>query len=79
MNNITELFDRLLEQSGSIDMAESDFRHMMADDTTLRQQYQIWCEEQGYSEQHGFIDYCTDYIDRRENGWYIFQTDYEDI
>ena len=78
MLDITELFDSLLEQTGSIDMAESDFKRMLVDDSSLRRRYKEWCMENDTTERYGFLDFCKERLERQDDGWGIFQED-EDL
>lgn len=68
-DDITKLFDQLLDQSGSIDIAESEFKRLVAEDAELRDCYRQWCDEMGTSEKNGFIDYCDDLRDERDSVW----------
>ena len=78
MHDITELFDSLLEQTGSIDMAESDFKRMLVDDSSLRRRYKEWGMENDTTERSGFLAFCKDRLERQDAGWGIFQED-EDL
>lgn len=39
MNDITQLFNSLLEQYGSIDIAEAEFKKMLTEDDSLHEEY----------------------------------------
>ncbi|MDE6266409.1 MAG: hypothetical protein K2M07_03555 [Muribaculaceae bacterium] len=69
MNDLTELFDRIILQSDALDMAISEFKRMIADDAEFKQQYKQWCEEEGYSERTGFKEYAENFIREREEKW----------
>lgn len=69
MNDITELFNDLLEQSGSVDIAEAEFKKMIHEDTGLREVYREWCHAVGSTEKRGFFDYCDDYMDSQDSIW----------
>jgi len=69
MIEITEIFDTVLRQQQSLDVAESEFRRMLVDDENLRQTYRRWCAEQDTSEKRGFIDYCRQRIEEEESCW----------
>lgn len=66
-NDITELFRSLIEQNGSIDVAESEFKKMIAEDDGLRAQYREYCDEVGSSERRGFLDFAEDYMDSQQS------------
>ena len=66
---ITEYFERLLEQTGSIDMAEAEFKRAIADDAELHALYREWCHENGSSERNGFLDYCDEYMESQDSKW----------
>lgn len=78
MDNLTELFDSIMEQAGSLDMAESDFKRMLIDDPVLHRTYRQWCYEQGTTERYGFMEYGREHMEHRNGGWNIFQED-EDL
>lgn len=66
---ITEYFERLLEQTGSIDMAEAEFKRAIADDAELHALYREWCHENGSSERNGFLDFCDEYMESQDSKW----------
>ena len=66
---ITEYFERLLEQTGSIDIAEAEFKRAIADDAELHALYREWCHENGSSERNGFLDYCDEYMESQDSKW----------
>lgn len=69
MNNITQLFNSLLAQYGSIDIAENEFKKMIAEDDILKEEYEEWCHAVGSSEKNGFLDYCEDYMRSQDSVW----------
>lgn len=69
MNDITQLFNSLLAQYGSIDIAENEFKKMIAEDDILKEEYEEWCHAVGSSEKNGFLDYCEDYMRSQDSVW----------
>ena len=69
MNNVNEFIEELLTQHRSVEIAESEFRRMLADDDHLRQEYREWCDEYGYTEKHGFRDFCDEYLESQDSIW----------
>lgn len=67
--DITEYFVSLIESSGAIDVAEAEFKRIVADDNDLRELYRQWCADTGTSERHGFSDFATEYMGNREEVW----------
>ena len=63
MNDITQLFNSLLQQYGSIDIAEAEFKKL------LQEEYSEWCHAVGSTEKRGFLDYCEEYIDSQNSVW----------
>lgn len=57
---LTDLFDAVIEQTGSFDIAEADFKRMVAEDADLKARYRQWCHDMGTSERRGFADYCEE-------------------
>ncbi len=69
MNDITQVFQQVLSQAGSVDIAEAEFKKMMHEDHELRKMYRDWCHEVGSSEKNGFFDYCDEYMDSQDSIW----------
>lgn len=69
--DITELFEQLISQSGQIDIARAEFQRLINDDRQLLLQYRQWCQNQGTTERFGFRDYCEEYLDNESE---IFDT-----
>lgn len=69
MDDITHFFTRLIQQSLSIDIAEAEFKRLLADDEELRNEYSEWCASTGVSERHGFRNFCEDYMDSQNDVW----------
>lgn len=75
--DITQYFDRLLEQTGSVDIAEAEFKRAIADDAELHRQYREWCHENGSTERNGFMDYCEEFMESQDSKWDTL-SDYDD-
>ena len=75
--DITQYFDQLLQQTGSVDIAEAEFKRAIADDSVLHAAYREWCHEQGSSERRGFLDYCDEYLASQDSKWDSL-SDYDD-
>ena len=69
MEDITTLFVEILQQAGSVDVAESEFKKLIGEDDGLHRQYREWCHEVGNTERRGFIDFCEEYLSDRESVW----------
>ncbi len=76
MDNFTDLFDDLLRSCGSVDIAEAEFKRMIADSPDLRAEYRAWCHETGHTERRGFLDYAEEYLDSQDSVWDTL-TDYD--
>ncbi len=68
-NDITQFFISLIESHGSLDVAEAEFKRIIADDPELKNAYKQWCEETGVSERHGFSDFGEEFLESRESKW----------
>ncbi|MBD5276165.1 MAG: hypothetical protein HDR90_00585 [Bacteroides sp.] len=75
--DITQYFEQILQQAGSIDIAEAEFKRAIADDRELHTLYREWCRDNGSTERRGFLDYCEEYLDS-QNGLLDTLTDYDD-
>ena len=69
MEDITVFFSQLIEQSKSLDIAEAEFKRLLAEDADLQREYSEWCNAVGSSERHGFRDFCEEYMDSQDNIW----------
>ena len=67
--DITEYFNYLISQTGSIDMAEAEFKRAIAEDNELHTIYREWCHENGSSERNGFLDFCDEYMESQDSKW----------
>jgi hypothetical protein len=69
MNDITNVFNSLLEQYGSIDIAEIEFKKLISEDEIMLDEYREWCHAVGSSEKNGFLDYCEEYKQSQDSVW----------
>ena len=67
--NLTDFFVQLLESSRRVDLAEAEFKRMLADDDDLRHAYKEWCQENGHTLRNGFTDFAEEYYGDREDNW----------
>ena len=77
MNDITELFIKLIDEHDSIDIAEDVFKKSLVDDRELKAGYAEWCHAVGSSEKRGFRDWAEEYVDSRHS-MYESLSDYDD-
>lgn len=77
MNEITDIFEQYINQYGSYDIAESQFKKDAADDPELRATYREWCHEVGSSEKNGFRDFCDEHSQGINDMWNAL-SDYDD-
>ena len=77
IEDITEYFINIINQTQSIDMAEAEFKRNMAEDDDLRNAYRDWCHEVGSTEKKGFLDFCDEYVDSCNEVWDSL-TDYDE-
>ena len=69
MMDITQIFNSLLDQYGSVDIAEAEFKKMLHEDENLQNDYSEWCHAVGSTEKRGFLDYCEEYLDSQNSVW----------
>lgn len=69
MEDITQYFTQLIEQCKSIDIAESEFKRLIAEDADLKNEYSEWCISVGTTERRGFRDFCEEYMESQDNIW----------
>lgn len=78
MIDITAIFTQYLEQYDSVDIAESEFKRDMHEDAELKNAYREWCHEVGSSEKKGFLDFCEEYLDNKNDIWDSLSSDYDE-
>lgn len=78
MEDITEFFNQMLKQYGSVDIAEAEFKKQVHEDADLRQRYREWCHDVGSTEKNGFMDYCEEYLDSQDSIWDNLKDEYYD-
>lgn len=69
LDDITEIFRTVLAEAGSVDIADSEFKRMLADDPDLRTKYQEYCHDSGSSERRGFLDFCDEVMAEQDDVW----------
>lgn len=69
MEDITEYFISLLHQHQSVDIAEAEFKRAIAADDAFRAEYRRWCHQVGDSEKNGFVNFCREYLEERNEVW----------
>lgn len=72
MNDIAKLLHSLIEQHRSSDIAESEFKRMLNEDLELKEIYNNWCDENGYSPRNGYKEYIQEIFDSQESIWDSF-------
>ena len=77
MEDITVFFTQLIEQSKSLDIAEAEFKRLLAGDADLQHEYSEWCQAVGSSERRGFRDLGEEYMESQDNIWNHL-TDYDE-
>lgn len=78
MEDIRDYFNSLLQQYGSVDIAESEFKREIHEDHDLRELYREYCHEVGSSEKNGFFDYCEEYLETQNTVWDNLKDEYDD-
>lgn len=68
-NDITIIFDDIIKQYRTLDLAEEMFRSMMEDDKQLEADYQEWCDTMGVSGRKGFAYYYEEYLEQQDSVW----------
>ena len=76
-DQFTQFIINLIEEHHGSDLAEAEFKRILADDTELRDQYREWCDERGYVMRNGFRDFADEYSAERDSIWDTLE-DYDD-
>lgn len=77
MKPITEIFVEYLDNYGSVDIAESEFKKNIHENPDLKAAYRQWCSDEGSSEKNGFFDFAEQYLSDRNEVWDSL-TDYDE-
>lgn len=77
MKSITEIFVEYLDNYGSVDIAESEFKKNIHENPELKAAYRQWCSDEGSSEKNGFFDFAEGYLSNQNEVWDSL-TDYDD-
>lgn len=77
MKSITEIFVEYLDNYGSVDIAESEFKKNIHETPELKAAYRQWCSDEGSSEKNGFFDFAEEYLSNQNEVWDSL-TDYDD-
>ncbi len=75
MIDIIEVFQQILSHNRTIDVADSEFKKMIYEDDEIKIAYKQWCQEEGYTEKYGFIEFCQAYFDEEESRWDILNNE----
>lgn len=76
MDELIQIFDNIINQTGSFDVAEAEFKRQINENPELRKLYREWCHEVGSTEKRGFLDYCEEYLENQNDIWQSLQ-DYD--
>ncbi len=77
MEELTNMFVELLRAYGSVDLAEAEFKRIILDDAQLHETYHTWCDENGYTERNGFLDFAEEYIANQNSVWDSLADEYD--
>lgn len=77
MDELLTTFEQVLKANVSVDIAESEFKRMLADDDELHEAYHEWCVENGHTERHGFLDWAEEYIANQNSVWDTLNDEYD--
>ena len=72
MADIEELLRSLIDQHRSIDIVESEFKRILNEDKTIKDDYTAWCEEEGYSYRKGYHEFIQQFFDSENSIWNSF-------
>ena len=76
-DQFTQFIINLIEEHHGSDLAEAEFKRILADDTELRDQYREWSDERAKAMRNGFRDFADEYSAERDSIWDSLE-DYDD-
>ncbi len=77
MAEIEEILATYIQNHGSVDIAEHEFKKALSEDSKLKKDYRSWCDEMGYTERHGFREFAAEYLENIDSVWDSL-TDYDE-
>lgn len=77
MENLEDYFIQILNEHRSVDVADSEFKKIIGEDSELHKLYREWCHEYGHTERNGFREFCEEYRDNEDTVWDSL-TDYDE-
>lgn len=69
MNDISEILRALLDQFARTSEVEREFANMMNNDSQLKEDYELWCDELGYDRKTGYQDFIDEQMRDRDEFW----------
>ncbi len=72
-DDITMVFEELIKQYHTLDMAEEMFRAQLEEDERLAEDYKEWCDTLGISERKGFASFYEEYMELQGSIWDSFK------
>lgn len=79
MNTFEDFLDGIIRQYDSLDISEHEFRKLLQEDPELREEYKVWCEENGFRERTGFTEYFYNYVDNMHGRMQVLDDDNYEI
>lgn len=77
MMDIEDMIRTIIDQYRSVDVVESEFLRMLHEDMELRNAYEEWCTDMGYSPKTGYMEYIQDVFESENSIWDTL-TEFED-
>ena len=69
MNDISDLLRELLDRFSNTSELDREFRRMLRDDPSLKDDYDVWCDDRGYKPATGYRDYIDEIVESQDSIW----------
>lgn len=69
MNDISEILRELLDRYSNTSELDEEFKKMLRDDSTLADDYKVWCEEHGLKRSTGYRDFINEIVESQDSIW----------
>ena len=69
MNDISDILRELFDRYGNTSELSTEFQRMLAEDSTLMDEYKEWCDVQGYKPARGYQDYIEELVEMQDSIW----------
>lgn len=79
MNDISDILRALLDRYSNTSELDQEFQRMLREDRQLKEDYNQWCDDRGYSARTGYRDFIDEIIESQDSFWDQYREFGDDI